>query len=101
MVLREGHAAGTLPKLVDEIFFGPRPAEELYDLRNDPHEIKNLAGDPKFEAELKRHRTILDGWIKETGDRGGIPESDAGLQEVLNQWKKACVNPEYDRLRKK
>jgi hypothetical protein len=28
------------------------------------------------------------------------PESDAGLREVFKQWKKACVNPEYDRIRK-
>lgn len=99
--LRKGHAEGTLPELVDEIFFGPRPKEELYDHRNDPHEIHNLAEDPKFKAELERHRGLLETWIKETDDKGQYPESDAGLREVLNQWKKACVNPEYDRVRGK
>lgn len=98
-VLRKGHADGTLPKLVDDIFFGQRPKEELYDHRNDPHEIHNLAEDPKFTEELKRHREILTKWIADTGDKGQFPESDAGLREVLNQWKKACVNPEYDRVR--
>lgn len=97
--LRKGHADGTLPKLTDQIFFGPRPAEELYDLRNDPHEINNLALKPKFEKELKRHRQILETWIKETDDKGQYPESDAGLREVLNQWKTRCVNPEYARVR--
>lgn len=97
--LRKGHAQGTLPELVDGIFFGPRPAEELYDHRNDPHEVNNLATDPKFQQELQRHRKLLEGWIKETGDQGQYPESEAGLREVLNQWKKACVNPEYDRVR--
>ena len=99
--LREGHKAGTLPPLVDEIFFGERPAEELYDLRNDPHEVKNLAKAPEFADELKRHRAILNDWIKETDDKGQYPESDAGLREVYKQWKKACVNPEYDRIREK
>lgn len=33
--------------------FGRRPAEELYDLRDDPDEIKNLADDPAH-ADIKR-----------------------------------------------
>jgi arylsulfatase A-like enzyme len=33
--------------------FGKRPAEELYDLRNDPDETKNVADDPAY-AERKR-----------------------------------------------
>ena len=99
--LRKGHADGTLPKLTDEIFFGPRPPEELYDLTADPHEIKNLAKDPTFSDVLKRHRKILTEWQKSTDDKGQYPESDAGLQEVLDQWKTRCINPEYDRVRKK
>lgn len=99
--LRKGHAEGTLPELTEQIFFGPRPAEELYDHRNDPHEINNLANDAKLEKELLRHRKILNDWIKKTDDKGQYPESDAGLQEVLNQWKDRCVNPEYGRIRKK
>ena len=33
--------------------FGKRPAEELYDLRQDPDQTKNLAGEPAF-ADRKR-----------------------------------------------
>ena len=99
--LRAGHADGTLPERTDQIFFGPRPPEELYDHRTDPDEINNLANDPKFKAELLRHRKILDDWIKQTDDKGQYPESDAGLREVLNEWKDKCINPEYDRVRKK
>lgn len=97
--LRKGHAEGTLPKLTDRIFFGPRPAEELYDLRKDPHEIDNLALKPDFAKELARHRELLKTWIKNTDDKGQYPESDAGLREVLKQWKSRCVNPEYARVR--
>ncbi len=32
--------------------FAKRPAEELYDLQNDPHEMRDLAGDPAY-AETK------------------------------------------------
>ncbi len=82
------------------IFFGPKkPGEELYDLENDPHEIHNLAEDPKFAEELKHHRTILADWIKETGDKGQQVESDIGLLATMKRWGEKCVNPEYDRVR--
>jgi hypothetical protein len=82
------------------IFFGSKKEpEELYDLHNDPHEINNLAKNPKFKKELKRHRDILDGWIKQTGDKGLKTESDPGLLAVLKRWGDKCVNPEYDRVR--
>lgn len=45
-----------------------RYGDELYDLKKDPHELKNLAGDPKYadvRAELSRK---LDRWIDENDD---------------------------------
>ena len=82
------------------IFFGKtKPKEELYDLANDPHEIHNLADDPKFAKEVQRHRDILKQWIEQTGDQGQKTESDAGLLAALKRWGDKCVNPEYDRVR--
>ena len=82
------------------IFFGKtKPKEELYDLANDPHEIHNLADDPKFAKQLQQHRDILAKWIEETGDQGQKVESDAGLLAVMKRWGEKCVNPEYDRVR--
>ena len=84
------------------VFFGPeKQPEELYDLENDPHEIRNLAGDPAHAAALARHRKLLADWIEETGDQGQTTESDAGLRAVLKRWGAKCVNPEYDRVRAK
>ncbi len=45
-----------------------RPAEELYDLRRDPHQIENIAGQPEHREAQKRLRADLDRWLKETGD---------------------------------
>lgn len=85
---------------VQKIFFGDaKPAEELYDLESDPHEIVNLAADPAHAAELARHRKLLADWIATTGDKGQQPEDDAGLIQVLYEWGEKCVNPEYDHLR--
>lgn len=96
---REMMAAGEMNE-TQLIFFGDaRQPEELYDLRNDPHEIHNLAEDPKYAAELERHRLLLAEWIEATGDQGQQPESDLGLLCALKRWGDKCVNPEYDRVR--
>ncbi len=43
--------------------FARRPAEELYDLKADPHQIRNVAGDPKYidvrQKLAKRLQTLL------------------------------------------
>ena len=45
-----------------------RPAEELYDLRADPHQLENVAGQPAHRDGQRRLRQQLDGWLRETGD---------------------------------
>ena len=47
-----------------------RPAEELYDLATDPWELKNVASDPRYTAQLKALRSDLDAWMKNQGDEG-------------------------------
>jgi uncharacterized sulfatase len=34
--------------------FGKRPAEELYDLRADPDQVKNVAADKEYEVTRKK-----------------------------------------------
>lgn len=53
-----------------------RPREELYDLKADPHELQNLAGDPAHAATLNEMRAALDDWITRTGDKGREPEPE-------------------------
>jgi uncharacterized sulfatase len=53
-----------------------KPAEELYDVNADPHEIHNLAGDPKNETVLGEMRAALDRWMIETKDMGAVPETE-------------------------
>ena len=84
------------------VFFSDnKPAEELYDLENDPHEINNLAENPEYSDQLERHRNILAGWIEDTGDRGQLPESEIGLRRVFESWGDKCVNPEYEIFKEK
>ncbi len=46
-----------------------RPEFELYDMENDPHEIKNLAYDPAYAAELNRLQQKLKAFQIRTEDR--------------------------------
>jgi len=97
--LHELYDAGELPFHLAKIYFGERLPEELYDLRKDPHQLNNLAADPKYAEELEEHRALLDEWLAK-GDLGAFEEPDAELafQDAgPEKWRK--VNPEYEHLR--
>jgi uncharacterized sulfatase len=47
-----------------------RPAEELYDLRADPFELRNLAGDPAQATRLAGLREEVTAWMQANGDEG-------------------------------
>ena len=100
-LMRKLHGDGNLDTIQDRFWSGKRPAEELYNTQNDSHEINNLANDPKFVHELKRHRDILEKWIQETDDKGQYPEDEANMKYMYDWWGDKCVNPEYNRFRKK
>jgi hypothetical protein len=51
-----------------DVFLAPRPAKELFDVRNDPQQLLNLASVPKYQEKLKEMRTLLKNWQKNTGD---------------------------------
>ncbi|HAR67261.1 MAG TPA: sulfatase [Lentisphaeria bacterium] len=64
------------------LLFAPsRPAEELYDTRNDPHETRNLANSANHAATLARLSKECDDWLNEVGDLGEISE-----WEMVNRW---------------
>jgi N-sulfoglucosamine sulfohydrolase len=48
--------------------FVRRPLEELYDLEKDPHELHNLAADPKSAEVLRDLRERLKAWQVKTRD---------------------------------
>ena len=48
-----------------------RRQEELYDLRNDPFEMNNLAGDPKHAGLVKSLKNKLAQWCKQQTDTLG------------------------------
>ncbi len=48
--------------------YGKRPREELYDLKSDPHQTKNVAADPRFASTRTSLEKRLMDELKRTGD---------------------------------
>lgn len=92
--LRRLHAAGELfvageavasrePGAAPGVFMqAAKPAEELYDLRSDPDCVRNLVGDPAYDAVRRDLRADLETWRKRFDVLGREPERrqiDRGL----------------------
>jgi arylsulfatase A-like enzyme len=56
-------------------FFEPRPAEQLFDVKADPHEVNNLADDPDYAVVLNSMRERLSNKVKSINDLSMFPES--------------------------
>jgi len=78
-LLKELHAQGKLTPAQESLCQPTMPAEELYDLESDPHEIHNLvpSDKPEHQSALKRLRGLLEKWIGDTDDQGGVLEPTA------------------------
>lgn len=72
--LLKGRDAGTLTDAQAQWFRKTKPQEELFDTHNDPHELQNLAEDPRYQEKLAELRGAMDAWIDRVGDLGAIPE---------------------------
>lgn len=57
-------------------FWLPKPSEELFDLQEDPYQIKNLADSPKHADVLSRMRNATREWMEEVKDLGFLPEGE-------------------------
>jgi uncharacterized sulfatase len=88
------HAQGRLTPAQEPFMAATRPAEELYDLRTDPHELENLAGSPGHQGILQRMRQRLDDWVESTGDRGETPEDPRVAARVYLE----RHQPNHDRI---
>jgi hypothetical protein len=74
--LRRLHGEGKLAGPTRLLMEDSKPPEELYDLKTDPHQMKNLAGDPAHRGTLEAMRARLRRWMMEIRDTGLLPEAD-------------------------
>ena len=68
-----------------------KPSEELYDVHDDPFNMKNLATDPGHADKLNEMRIALEDWLVQVGDRGKETEL-----ELLNEMWPGGVQPTTD-----
>ncbi len=92
--LRRLHDAGELPPEAEKFFSPKKPVEELYDYRDDPHNLRNLASDPNHANTLKTMRETHQTWTLQSKDLGLIPEPI--IAERVRS-----LGSEYDILRQK
>ncbi|MBT5814313.1 MAG: sulfatase [Opitutales bacterium] len=90
---------GLLPPVQAKLL-EPIASEELYDLENDPFEIVNLVGNPKFAAMRGRFERNLTDWIESSGDRGFEEDSDA-IVEHFNAYGISTAKRQKDGIKKR
>ncbi|MBT7741278.1 MAG: sulfatase-like hydrolase/transferase [Opitutae bacterium] len=71
---RELHKAGKLNAAQTQ-FFEARPAEQLFDLSKDPHEVSDVAKNPDNQTVLKEMRARMTEKVKAIHDLSFYPES--------------------------
>ena len=63
-------------------WFKDRPEDELYDVINDPYEVKNLASNPEYANALSLLKRDLGRWRQSMKDYSDISE----LEMAQNFW---------------
>lgn len=64
-----------------DLAFGKRPSEELYDLKSDPWQTNNVAGDVRYSEIQQRLRADLDRTLRETKDPRAL-----GMGDVFDRY---------------
>ncbi|MCB1066381.1 MAG: sulfatase [Verrucomicrobiae bacterium] len=80
-------------------FLTPRPSEELYDTIDDPHELKNLAMDPRHAVVLETMRAAFNTWKKKTGDYAPDLRTADEFDRETGIPTAARIRPRWDRKR--
>ncbi len=66
--------AGQLTDVQAQWFRKTKDPEELFDTKNDPYELQNLAGQAEYQQKLEELRGATDDWLARVGDLGSEPE---------------------------
>lgn len=81
--LWEQAEAGKLTDAQALLIKAPQPAEMLFNVRDDPHQFKNLTGEPGHAETLATMRSLLDRWKEQTGD--SVPANPTPDRQPLHQ----------------
>jgi len=82
-VLRDHAAAGTLTGSTAQWMATAKAPEELYQVREDPAQVRNLAGDPAYAPVLARMRSALEAELARFGDLGERSERELIAEGIV------------------
>jgi N-sulfoglucosamine sulfohydrolase len=68
LALRARAKAGRLTAAQRRLFEVPRARLELYDLTQDPWELHNVAGEPRYAKQVRALGDVLQAWMEQSGD---------------------------------
>jgi arylsulfatase A-like enzyme len=68
LALRSLQKAGRLTAAQRALFQSPRPQLELYDLKADPWELRNVADQPAYAREVRELAQALQRWSEQSDD---------------------------------
>ncbi|MEP0418025.1 MAG: sulfatase [Cyclobacteriaceae bacterium] len=88
--LKKMAAQGLLTEAQNDPLLEPRLPEELYDVKNDPYQIHNIAQDLAYRDILNSLRKIMDEWQSSTGD--STPTFENATPDRINRWTGESIN---------
>jgi hypothetical protein len=66
-----------------------KPTDELFDCKNDPHELNNLANAPAYQEKLQELQNEMNRWLEAINDQPNLPE-----QALINRlWNNKNTQP--------
>ncbi|HXG09979.1 MAG TPA: sulfatase-like hydrolase/transferase [Gemmataceae bacterium] len=87
------------------IVYPPINHRQLFDLQNDPDEIRDLAGDPRYAGEIERLTGLMQSWQAKVGDRQPLTVAKPKPREISfegyvrkpDQWQPEWIIKKYFR----
>ena len=71
-------------KLIKYLVEGEKTTQ-LFKINEDPFELNNLAENPKYKHKLVELTSIMNAWIKKSGDKVDLDKDDWGVP-VIKSW---------------
>ena len=76
---------------------------QLFDLKDDPHEMRNVYGRAEYSGEVRRLRGLMEEWQRRVGDEVVIPAESkepavvdlTGKKREADQWQPEWIREKY------
>ena len=77
-----------------------KPAEELYDMEQDPWQMRNLANDPQYRLVLERMRAECEDWMVENRDLGLLSQYELYTRSEQDSPYETALDPQRNPVKR-